>query len=184
MTSEPCSGHMIEFYSSNNLAFAYPAVMVNHRNKNFINSVHSYNRVLNDVFENDEINALQVNEASIDVRVDEKYDTFCLFTAGQVACKSQITFELIQGGELYRKVVPVDVKRFGSQRFYISEIFKDSVKDFTHATLKISQPEQFMFFGRMLAGQCHRDGSFAANHSFYDCSENGEYWDDTQPLWR
>ena len=32
--------------------------MVNHRNEKFLNQVHSFNRVLNDIFENDDINYL------------------------------------------------------------------------------------------------------------------------------
>ena len=52
--------------------------MINHIGKDFVNSVHSYNRVLNDIFEDDEVNKKRVYEASIDVSVDKNYDTFLI----------------------------------------------------------------------------------------------------------
>ncbi len=56
--------------------------MVNHVGKDFCNVVHSYNRVLNDIFENDAVNKTQVAEASIDVLCDQTYDTFVNFMTG------------------------------------------------------------------------------------------------------
>ena len=44
-----------KFYSDKNLFIQFPAVMINHIGVDFINSVHSYNRVLNDVFEDDKV---------------------------------------------------------------------------------------------------------------------------------
>ena len=54
MVSEPVSNYMVEFFSPDNLFIPFPAVMVNHHGKNFINQVHAFNRVLNDVFEDEE----------------------------------------------------------------------------------------------------------------------------------
>ena len=58
--------YLIEFFSTNNLFIPFPAVMVNHIGHDFINCVHAYNRVLNDVFEDDQINDIQAPESSID----------------------------------------------------------------------------------------------------------------------
>ena len=44
------SEYLIEFYSDKNLFIPFPAVMINHMGSDFINCVHSYNRVLNDIF--------------------------------------------------------------------------------------------------------------------------------------
>ena len=59
MVNEPVSNYMIEFYSVDNLFIPFPAVMVNHRNKKFLNQVHSFYRVLNDVLENDDFNSME-----------------------------------------------------------------------------------------------------------------------------
>ena len=45
--------YLVEFYSDKNLFIPFPAVMVNHIGNEFVNSVHSFNRVLNDVFEDE-----------------------------------------------------------------------------------------------------------------------------------
>ena len=44
--------------------------------------VHSYNRVINDIFEDDQINKTQVSEASFDVNITSKYDTFFNLSSG------------------------------------------------------------------------------------------------------
>ena len=57
----------LEFFSSENLYFPFPAVMINHISKANWNIVHSYNRVLNDSAEDDKISTIQVDEAAIDL---------------------------------------------------------------------------------------------------------------------
>jgi len=46
----PVSNYMVEFFAPDNLFIPFPAVMINHRGNGFINQVHSFNRVLNDIF--------------------------------------------------------------------------------------------------------------------------------------
>ena len=67
--------YLIEFYSDKNLFVPFPAVIVSHVGKGFCNVVHAYNRILNDAFENDNINEKSVAESSIDV-----LNTFRLLT--------------------------------------------------------------------------------------------------------
>ena len=52
--------YLIEFFSTNNLFIPFPAVMINHVGRDFINTVHAYNRILNYIFEDDEVNSFQV----------------------------------------------------------------------------------------------------------------------------
>ena len=60
---------LIDFYSEKNLFVPFPAVIISHLGKDFCNTVHSYNRVLNDVFEDDKINKNHVSEASFDLKI-------------------------------------------------------------------------------------------------------------------
>ena len=64
---------LIDFYSERNLFVPFPAVIISHLGKDFCNTVHSYNRVLNDVFEDDKINKNHVSEASFDLKISNKY---------------------------------------------------------------------------------------------------------------
>ena len=47
---------LIDFFSEKNLFIPFPAVIISHFGKDFCNVVHSYNRVLNDIFEDDSVN--------------------------------------------------------------------------------------------------------------------------------
>lgn len=176
MVDSPVASYLIEFYAAENLFIPFPAVIINHRGSGFLNTVHSYNRVLNDVFEDDEINAIQVAEASVDVKLDWETDTFAVFTAGFQRCRGNLEFELDTAEEIYEASVELDVPRFYSQEISLKELFPKFPLG-CNGILKVRQPPQFMFYGRMLMGQRHADGAFSANHSFYDSSDTKEYWE-------
>ena len=181
LTTEPVANYMIEFFTAENLFFPFPAVVVNHRNEHFLNSVHSYNRVLNDVFEDDEVNVTTVPETSIDVRVNSETDTFGIFTAGPARVLEPVQVRLRwPDTTLQAEVAPPD-SRLGNSIISISDLFGERAQR-DGAILSFKQPAQAMFYGRMLAGvRSLTDGALAANHSFYDCSDVAEYWPDARP---
>lgn len=181
LTDEEVANYVIEFFSPSNLFIPFPAAVVNHRNAHYLNSVHSYNRVLNDVFEDDSINAVQVREASIDVRVDEATDTFALFTAGPGGCRGAVEVTLRSPQGTREAKVPVDLPRLCNEWVSLRALFGNHAPT-NGAVLTLRQPRQPMFYGRMLAGlHSPADGAIAANHSFYDCSDVEEYWPDGRP---
>jgi hypothetical protein len=175
--SEICE-YLIEFYSEKNLFIPFPAVMVNHIGADFINSVHSFNRVLNDIFENDSVNAAQVYESSIDYVVDKRYDTFFNFASGPFKPTREIEIALETApSEVHKKSIPTDIERLTNRNYFISNIFVDA-GTLPNGTLKILQPKQELFYGRLLAGVIDRETkAFSANHSYYDSSNTKEYFD-------
>ncbi len=180
LTDEAVDNFMVEFFTSSNLFIPFPAVIVNHRNSTFLNSVHSYNRVLNDVFENDEVNRAQVSEASIDVNVKDELDTFAVFTSGPQDCYGQLGVSLQGPSERLEASVAVSHHRLSNTLVSLRETLGEGVAQ--GGVLTLQQPDQPMFYGRMLAGIRHTvDGAIAANHSFYDCSDVEEYWEDNRP---
>lgn len=62
-------------------------------------------------------------------------------------------------------------------------MFKE-IPNGTTGIIKAQQPRQLLFYGRMLSGQTSNDGSFSANHSYYDSSTTEEYWEDLRPSCR
>lgn len=181
--SDEVNTYVIDFYSSQNLFFPYPAVMVNHAGDGFFNGVHGFNRVLNDTFEEDTVNARRVAEASIDVRMDAETDTFVNFTAGPQHCRGELQFDLTNEAGQHNAVVELDQPHLTSRRISLKETFPN-IGNTTSGVLKILQPAQFMFYGRMLTGTVAADGAFSANHSYYDSSSVAEYWDDDRPSLR
>jgi hypothetical protein len=179
----PVATYMVEFFTADNLFIPFPAVMVNHHGPGFYNTVHAFNRVLNDVFENDAINAQPVAEASIDVDLSGGRDTFAVFTAGPTACRGKLTLDLATPQRTYHAALTVDRPRMTQHVVSVRETFPD-VDGATSGVLRIRQPEQFLFYGRMLAGIREADGAFSANHSYYDCSGISEYWEDRRGSYR
>jgi hypothetical protein len=103
-----------------------------------------------------------------------------LFTAGQTGCRGDIHLRLDANGRRHERSIGVDVPRFGHREIGLREAFPE-LNRVSGGVLTLEQPKQFMFYGRVLAGQRAADGAFSANHSYYDSSETPEYWDDARP---
>jgi len=183
MVEKPVSTYMVEFFASNNLFIPFPAVMINHHGKDFVNQVHAYNRVLNDIFEDNEINAHQVKEASVDLPLQKDVDTFLLFSAGPLPCKETFEIEITTKENVYKKTYELNIPRFGIQKISMKDTFPN-LPEGEGGIIKAMQPRQLLFYGRMLCGQSTKNGSFSANHSYYDSSTTKEYWNDTRPSGR
>ncbi|RYG19264.1 hypothetical protein EON82_21665, partial [bacterium] len=173
-TLETCQ---VEFFSAANLGMPYPAAIVNHVGPGFHNFVHSYARSLNDVFEDDDINAIRVAESSVDVMVDAERDTFVSFLAGPLTlADAEVGLEVVTpDGRSRKAIAKVNAARFSTTTIYLSDCFPE--QHFALGSiLRVSPPPQPMFFGRMIGGVVdRRDGSFSANHTYYDHSHTAEY---------
>ena len=166
--------YLIEFYSDKNLFIPFPAVMINHIGSDFVNSVHSYNRVLNDIFEDDKVNQQRVHESSVDVAIDKNYDTFFNFATGPFKVKSNLQISLSEEN-INPKKIPIKMQRLTNKNIFLSAFYKSCKKN--NAILKILQPEQKLFYGRLFAGKINKKTkAFSANHSYYDSSSIKEYF--------
>ena len=174
LTKSSIKEYLIEFFSNKNLYIPFSAVIINHIGKDFVNCVHSYNRVLNDIFENDKINKNHVAEASIDVLVNKKYDTFFNFASGLFKIDNKIKVSF--GDKKNFKSVPTKLQKLNNKNYFLSKILKKNLKDEV-STLKVLQPKQNLFYGRLFAGIIDRKTkAFSANHSYYDSSLTKEYF--------
>ena len=174
---------LVEFFSSENISIPFPAVMVNHRTKNAFSGVHSFNRVLADVFEDDDVNAIHVREAAIDITQDPNLSTFFVLTAGPFDLQAPITLRLSNHDSELTHSLDVNIPRFTQQMFELKNVVPDWSK--LQGTLFIDQPDQKLFYGRLFVGQIAKDGSFVGNHSYYDSSHvEGEFWDNNNPSFR
>ena len=174
---------LVEFFSSENIFIPFPAVMVNHRTKDAISGVHSFNRVLADVFEDDDVNAIHVQEAAIDIVRNPNLSTFFVLSAGPYDLKGPVYLRLnTYEGDL-EHVVHVDIPRFTNQMYELEQVAPSWSK--LTGTFFIDQPNQALFYGRLFVGQVSKDGSFVGNHSYYDSSHvEGEFWNDSNPSFR
>tara|TARA_E500000178_G_scaffold183468_1_gene181892 strand:- start:1405 stop:2889 length:1485 start_codon:yes stop_codon:yes gene_type:complete len=171
--------YLIEFFSEKNLFIPFPAVIISHQGKDFCNVVHSYNRVVNDIFEDDQVNQTQVSEASFDVNINSKYDTFFNLSSGVSSINDKfLKLSYEKNKKKLTKNIKVNVPRLSYKSFYLSKIFK---KKLDGGTVRIKQPKQSLFFGRLFAGKINKKTkAFSANHSYYDVSKNKEYFSSSQ----
>ena len=171
--------YLVEFFSEKNLFIPFPAVIISHQGKDFCNVVHSYNRIINDVFEDDQINKTQVSESSLDVNINSKYDTFFNLSSGISSIEKKPLFLSYEKNKqkLSKKII-INIPRLSYKSFSLSKIFKKKLEG---GTIKITQPKQNLFFGRLFAGIINKKTkAFCANHSFYDVSKNREYFSSSQ----
>ena len=184
--SEKVSLFIIEFYSVKNLFIPFPAVMINHVGKDFVNCVHSYNRVVNDIFEDEEVNQKSVSESSFDVLVDNQYDTFFNLVSGPFKIDDNLNLSLKNNAREIKTKVSIKQDRLSSENYYLGDLLKttdteDSLLEQYKETVNISQPKQSLFYGRLLSGIINKKTkSFSANHSYYDSSSVEEYFDNQE----
>lgn len=174
---------LVEFFSSENIFIPFPAVMVNHRTKNALSGVHSFNRVLADVFEDDDVNAIHVQEAAIDIVQNPSLSTFFVLAAGPFNLQAPITLRLCTHDSEFIHSLNVNIPRFTQQLFELRDVVSEWSQ--LQGTLFIDQPDQALFYGRLFVGQISKDRSFVGNHSYYDSSHvEGEFWSNNNPSFR
>lgn len=171
--------YLAEFFSEKHLFIPFPAVIVSHLGKDFCNVIHSYNRVVNDVFDDDKVNENHVPESSLDVNISSKYDTFFKFSTGISALyKEQLLLTYEKNKQKLKKKISITIPRLSHKSFYLSKIFK---KNLEGGTIRITQPKQKLFYGRLFGGIINKKTkAFSANHSYYDSSKYKEYFPSSQ----
>lgn len=177
----------IEFFSSKNLFIPFPAVMINHISPFNWNIVHSYNRILNDLMEEEKISSITVDEAAIDLINTSNQKTFVLFHTGQrkLEMDSKIEFVLKKNEPNSRPLNAyfdlTNMNKMSVKMFLINDVFKSLpiIDEPEKYTLKVKAPKQVMFYGRMLVGRLDpKTKTISGNHSYYDSSKTEEYFEE------
>lgn len=176
---------LVDFFAADNLFIPFPAVMINHRGTGFANVVHSFNRILNDVFEDDDINSTTPPpEASIDPDGSADIEGFVVFSSGMHRVNDKLDLEFADGAEKHVAQVQIEQPRFTSRVIGFGEAIPALLAGTDTGVLKIHQPVQPMYFSRLFTGRRNGDGVFSANHSYYDSSASPEYWDNASAGFR
>lgn len=188
---KPFYGSMeIEFFSTVNLVFPYPAVAINYYGPHFSSVVHTAQRVYND-FEDMQANSRShVPESGFNVHVGEDFEPFIGLINGPIAVSNALidlhfynvdhelmSYELYLGTlEPYQTHVIYPAQLLDLKTFLKGQIGAGKI-DF----------QVNWIFPRLLVGNLHRDpNAVTITHSYYDCSEATEesnYWLPNQPQW-
>lgn len=180
----------IEFFSTENMFFAYPAVVINYYGPAFSTVVHSAQRIYND-FEDMQKNSLvNVPESGFNIHANENNEPFIgLINGTEIQREGQIEFKFYNhDGELLEYVKPL-----GTLKPYQSTILYPAreldLKTFLggHEGACKARFNVKGIFPRLLVGNYQKNPeALSITHSYYDCSSassSSDYWRASEPGW-
>ena len=177
----------IEIFSTRDMVFPYPALVLNYYSKDFNTCVHTVGRVYNDFEDLDENEKYRVPETGFDIHANEDVDSFVAFVNGPIANSN---------GFIRYVVTNNDSQKFRGD-FHLNAIkpyqtvlikFRDHIPDLDKmlngkpGTITLEHNFEG-FYPRFLAGNIQKSlPSVSFTHTYYDCSSCSEpldYWNRT-----
>lgn len=174
----------IEIFSTRDMVFPYPALVLNYYNKDFNTCVHTIGRVYNDFEDLDENEKFRVPETGFDIHANEDIDSFVAFVNGPLTNLN---------GSIKYVVTNNNSQKFRGD-FHLSAIkpyqtvllkFRDHIPDLDKMLNgkpgTITLEHNFNgFYPRFLAGNIQKSlPSVSFTHTYYDCSScsaPSDYW--------
>ncbi|MBN9377422.1 MAG: hypothetical protein BGO14_10040 [Chlamydiales bacterium 38-26] len=180
----------IEFFSTTNLVFPFPAVVVNYYGPAFSTVVHTAQRVYNDFDDLKNNSQTHVPEAGFNIYATPEIEPFFSMINGAEEIKDarvSMEFYNIDNEKLvYEKVFPL-LKAYETCFIYparevnLYEFLKDKP-----GTAKIKFDVRWIF-PRLLVGNFqHSLPAMTITHTYYDCSQamsDSDYWRPAEPGW-
>jgi len=165
----------IEFFSSRNLVFPFPAVTINYFSKNCSSFVHTCGRIYNNLQDKIENSKQIVPESGFDISPSQLFRPFFSFVNGPSKLfneKLLITIINNKGGRLIKIIKFNCIKEYETKFiFFLSQkekIFLNNQKG------SVSIRHNFnSFFPRFLCGNFKKEmDSVSLTHTYYDLSKN------------
>jgi len=175
----------LEMFSTQDMVFPYPALVLNYYGDSFNTCVHTLGRIYNDFEDLRENEASTVPETGFDIHATDDLDPFMSFVNGPIP-NSNASFRYV--------ITNFESKKFNGS-FDLGKIepyetvllkFKEKISDLNK--MLNNKPGAITlehnlegFFPRFLAGNIQNSlPSLSFTHTFYDCSscsEKSDYWD-------
>jgi hypothetical protein len=180
----------VEFYSTINLVFPYPAVVINYYGPNFSSVVHVAQRIYNDYDDMKRNTQSEVPESGFNIYADDKKEPFIGLINGVESAedfKINLEFFNSEGKTLKHslelgKLAPYETKLiFPAEKINLKDFLKDQV-GVCKATFQVN-----WIFPRLIVGNIQKKKpAIIITHSYYDtshASSNSDYWRDPEPEW-
>lgn len=175
----------LEIFSTQDMVFPYPALVLNYYGENFNTCVHTLGRIYNDFEDLNENEVSIVPESGFDISATEDLEPFISFVNGPVS-NPNVLFSYV--------ITNCDSEKFRGN-FNLGKIqpyetmlikFKENIPNLNK--LLKNKPGSISlehnlkgFFPRFLAGNFQNSlHSLSFTHTFYDCSscnDSSDYWD-------
>ena len=188
---EPFTGSLeIEFFSTANLVFPFPAVVINYYGPSFSSVVHTAQRVYNDFDDMRNNSQTHVPEAGFNVYADDDHEPFFGIINGAAPVENaKIVMDFINSDneKLTHEIVYPHLNAYETCLIYPSrEINLHPFLKGKPGTAKIKFDISWIF-PRLLVGNIqHSLPAITITHTYYDCSEamsESDYWRPAEPEW-
>lgn len=188
---EPFTGSLeIEFFSTANLVFPFPAVVVNYYGPAFSSVVHTAQRVYNDFDDMRNNSQTQVPEAGFNLYADDDHEPFFGIVNGVEAVENaKIVMEFYNSDneKMSHEIVYSHLNPYETRFIYPSrEMNLHTFLKNKPGTAKIKFDVSWIF-PRLLVGNIqHSLPAMTITHTYYDCSaakSESDYWHPAEPLW-
>lgn len=174
----------VEIFSTRDMVFPYPALVLNYYNNEFNTCVHTLGRIYNDFEDLDENEKFRVPETGFDIHENYDVDSFLAFVNGPKENYDGIIKYVITNSDSQKFT---GIFHLGTIKSYQTVFlkFKDYIQDLTKmlndrpGTITIEHNFEG-FYPRFLAGNIQRSfPSISFTHTYYDCSScsaPSDYW--------
>ncbi|KAF3363365.1 Uncharacterized protein PHSC3_000053 [Chlamydiales bacterium STE3] len=181
----------VEFFSSQNLVFPFPAAVINYYGDHFSTVVHTAQRVYNDFEDLENNSQTKVPESGFTIYKDVEREPFLsLINGGAVQHDSKMDFTFFnhKGETLTHTKALGDLSPYQALFLYPAR----EIPELEHflggfpGTCKVGFNVSWIFPRLLVGNFLHHPFSFAITHSYYDCSaatKDSDYWTPSDPAW-
>lgn len=180
----------IEFFSTQNFVFPFPALVVNFYGPHFSTVVHTAQRIYNDFDDMQRNSQTDVPESGFNIHADNQLEPFIAIINGPVAvpnAKVALTFynhnrEILTHEMNLETMAPYETK-------WIYPAREVDLKQFLNGHVGSGKIHFHVnwIFPRLVVGNFQHDPpALTITHTYYDCSDakaDSDYWRPTEPNW-
>ena len=174
----------IEFNTTRDMVFPYPALILEYFGNNFSTCVHTIERIYNDFEDLNENEQFKVPESGFDIYSDEDLDSFISFVNGPILNQDGIInyvvtnskSEKLRGSFHLDSIAPYETK-FIKLNEHISKL--ETFLENSSGSISLSHNFEG-FYPRLLVGNTQKSfSSISFTHSYYDCTScisESDFW--------
>lgn len=175
----------VEIFSTQDMVFPYPALVLDYFNNEFNTCVHTLGRVYNDIEDLNENEAFIVPETGFDIYAEDDLQAFLSFVNGPLPNPNTVINYTITNSESKKLTGSFTLDHIKPYQTVFFK-FQDSISNLSQflngKAGAITIKHNFVgFFPRLLVGNIQNSLQSASfTHSYYDCtscSDPLDYWD-------
>lgn len=180
----------VEFFSTNNLFYPFPAVVLNYYGDKFSTVVHTAQRVYNDFEDMQRNSQTSVPESGFNIYANDSQESFLgIINGPEVVPDATLQLQVFN----YKKEVTNHQIILGDLSPYQAKIVypgrEMDLIDFLQGNVGVAKASFHLnwVFPRLLVGNIdHSLPSLSITHTYYDCSKansDADYWRPSEPQW-